>query len=264
MADDIVLDIKITVPASVEPAADMPTKWAGGLTNNAAIINDRRKEKVGDDGTFQSLVAAPSSASYSPMIAAAFVSKKGKNQAHIIRSQYKNLGASFNQWNNKLDLAFATVDGTVAKRFVDQVNNSKDNWAEAVASKTLRATGDKVRGTILGQICYWMTGDYRANGMTNNMEIVAGAPYQFMGAGYESSWKAAIMGKLTQALILILDADFLAAEILAQNQIINNLCSTIRNAPVKTFVVGGGATDSLFQFEYADPELKLHARVVLV
>ncbi|GAH27411.1 unnamed protein product, partial [marine sediment metagenome] len=34
MADDIVLDIKITVPTSVEASGDMPDKWAAGLVNN--------------------------------------------------------------------------------------------------------------------------------------------------------------------------------------------------------------------------------------
>ncbi|MBA7607171.1 hypothetical protein ES703_14329 [subsurface metagenome] len=264
MADEIVLDIKITVPTSVEPAGDMPDKWAAGLVNNAALINDRRIAKIGDEGTFQAKVATPSSAKFSPMIDAAFVSQSGNNQANIIRSQYKNLAGAFDHWNDKLALSFATVDGTVAKRFVDQVNNSKDNWATAVGQKTLRATGDKIRGTILGQATYWMTGDYRANQMTNQMEIVAGAPYAFMGAGYEGAWKAAIMGKTVQALIGILNADFLVAEIAAQNTVITNICTGLRNAPIKQFVVGGGATDSLYQFEYADPTLLLHCRIVLV
>ncbi|GAH29327.1 unnamed protein product, partial [marine sediment metagenome] len=62
MADEIKLDIKITVPTSVEPAGDMPDKWAGGLVNNATIIKDRLDEVLPDEGTFQSRVAVPSSA----------------------------------------------------------------------------------------------------------------------------------------------------------------------------------------------------------
>ncbi|MBA7632070.1 hypothetical protein ES703_39612 [subsurface metagenome] len=264
MPDEIVMDIKITVPTSVEASGDMPDKWAAGLTNNAELINDRRKAKIPDEGTFQSLVAVPSSNKFTPMVDAAFVSKTGRNKANIDRAQYKNLADNFNHWNDKLDLAFDTVDGVAAKRFKDQVNNSKDNWATEVAAKTLRATGDKIRGRILDQALFWMTGDYRANQMTNHMEVVAGAPYSFVGAGYEGAWKASIMGKTVGALISILTADFLAAEIAAQNAIITNITSAIRNAPIKPFVVGGGATDSLYQFEYADPELILHARIVLV
>ena len=267
MADEVKLDIKVTIPASVEPAGDMPDKWAGGLVNNAALINDRRIAKIGDEGAFQSKIAGPSSAQFAPMIDAGFVSESGKNQANIIRSQYKNLGDSYNHWNDKLALAFATVDGVVAKRFVDQVNNSKDNWATAVANKTLRATGDKIRGTLLGQVIYWMVGDYKANQMTNAMEIVDGGPYDYARAELRQCFRTGAMQHLTASLIRILDSDMLAAEITIQNDILENFATHFRDtfvAPVKPFVVGGIATDSLFQFEWADPELKFHARVVLV
>ncbi|MBA7633820.1 hypothetical protein ES703_41391 [subsurface metagenome] len=267
MADEVKLDIKITVPTSVEPAGDMPNKWADGLTNNAERMNDRRIAKIPDEGTFQSLIATPSSAKYAPMIAAAFKSKSGKTQSNITRSQYKNLANSFDDWDAKLALAFATVDGVPAKRFKDQVNNSKNNWAEAVASKTLRATGDKIRGTLLGQVLFWMVGDYNANQMTNAMEIIDGGPYDFTKPGYISNFKTTSMQQLISGLIRILDADMLAAEVTAQNDALTLLCNTLRDSaivPVKAFIVDGVALDSLFQFEYADPTLVFHARVVLV
>lgn len=267
MVDEIKLDFKITVPTSVEPAGDQPDKWAAGLVANAALINDRRIAKIPDEGTFQSKVAGPSSAKWQPMIDPAFVSESGRNQANIIRAQYKNLADNFNHWNDKLALAFATVDGVVAKRFVDQCNNSKDNWATEVSRKTLRATGDKIRGTILGQALYWMTGDYRANQMTNYFELIDGAPYDFTYSGARSAFKAGFMGMLVRALIMILNADFLAAEITAQNTRLALYCNTLKEfAPpaVKGFVAGGGPLDSLCDFEYADPELKFHGRIVLV
>ena len=267
MANDVVMDIKITVPTSVEAAGDMPTRWASGLTNNAVVINDRRVAKIGDEGTFQSKVAGPSSTKFAPIVDSAFISDSGRNAANIVRAQYKNLADAFNHWNDKLNLSFATVDGVEAKRFKDQVNNSKDNWATAVANKTLRATGDKIRGTILGQAAYWMTGDYRANQMTNHLEIVAGGPHDFTKPGYKSMWKAGIMSKLVHGLIMILNADFLAAEIAAQNNLLAGYCNVLTDkvvVPVKSFVVGGAAIDSLCEFEYADPELKLHCRIVLI
>ncbi len=150
MVDIVTMDIEITVPVTVEPSGDMPDKWANGLTSNATRINDRRIQKIPDSGTFNSKVAGPSSVSFAPMVDSAFVSKKGRTAANVTRAQYKNLADGFDKWNDKLALAFATVDGVVAKRFVDQVNNSKNNWASAVASKTLRATGDRIRGTFLG------------------------------------------------------------------------------------------------------------------
>lgn len=266
MADEIELDIKITVPTSVEPAGDMPDKWAAGLTNNAQLINDRRIAKIPDEGIYQSLVAEQSSTKWSPMIDAAFVSQSGNNQANIIRKQYKNLANSFNQWNLKLGLAFDTVDGVVAKRFKDQVNNSKDSWAEAVANKTLRATGDKIRGTILGQAVFWMTGDPNASKLVNHLELITGAPFAFMAVSRRNFWKAGIVGQMTQSLITILDADFLAAEVAAQNDILVVLCNAVKTAAVKPFIREEdiGAVDSTLSFSYDDPELVLHARIVLV
>lgn len=267
MADEIKLDIKVTIPLSVEAAGDMPDKWANGLTNNASIINDRRKAAVPDEGTFQTKVAQPSSIGFAPMIAAGFVSKSGRNQANIIRAQNKNLGGAFNHWNNKLDLAFDTVDGVEAKRFKDQVNNSKDFWATEVAAKTLRGTGDKIRGLLLPQIAFWMTGDVRAHQMANGMTIVDGAPYDFTWPGFVELFKAAAMPLFMSSLARVLDSDMLAAEIASQNAILLQFANTSRNvvgAPVKPFVIGGGALDSLYQWEHTDPQLDFHARVVLV
>lgn len=265
MADDIQFDLLITVPLSVGPSGDQPEKWAAGLVNNAQRINDRRVEKIPDEGVFQSLMAEPSSAKFSPMVDAAFISRTGRNQANIIRSQYKNLATGFNNWNDKLALAFATVDGVVAKRFVDQCNNSKDIWAARVAAKTLRATGDKIRGTILGQILYWGTGDYRANRMTNHMEIT-GSPYSFPQPGMERAWKAAMMGTLVQGCISIITADFLAAEIVARNADLSGICSRMTGPGIKPWVALPGATpaDSAIGFQYSDPDYQLVFRVVTV
>jgi len=265
MADDIQFNNIITIPTSVEPAGDMPDKWAAGLVNNATLINDRRIAKIGDEGTFQSKVAEPSSEKYNPMIDAAFIAKSGRNAANIIRSQYKNLAGAFNHWNDKLALSFATVDGVVAKRYVDQVNNSKDGWATAVGNKTLRATGDKIRGTILGQILYWGTGDFLANQMTNHM-AVTGTPYNFVQAGLERAWKSAMMGQLVRGCIQVITADFLAAEIAAANTVLAGLCSRFTGAGIKPWIEIGASTpaDSAIGFIWSDPDFQLQMRVVTV
>lgn len=265
MADDIQFDNLITIPVSVEPAGDQPDKWADGLSNNAERINNRRIEKIPDEGVFQSLVAEPSSQKFSPMIDAAFVSQSGRNQANIIRSQYKNLAGAFNHWNDKLALMFGTVEGVIAKRFKDQVANSKDNWATAMAEKTLRATGDKIRGTILGQILYWGTGDARASRMVNHMEV-NGTPYSFPQPGTEQAWKAAMMGAMVRACISILTADFLVGEVAAQNQIMQTLCSRFNGPGIKPWVHIDAATpaDCTNGFIYSDPDFQYRMRIVTV
>lgn len=256
-----VLEAKFLVPLSVEAAADMPAKWADGLTNNAARINDRRIEKIPDEGIFQTKVADPSSAKFSPMIDAAFVSQSGRTQGDLVRLQYKNLADSYNHWNDKLNLAFATVDGVVAKRFKDQVNNSKDNWADAIARKTLRLTGDKIRGMLASQAVYWMTGDYKANQMTNGVELLAGAPYDITGGVLRQQFRSALMGLIVQAGILIIAADFSAAVITAQNTLLNALANAYEDVLLDPFAEPLAANNSYLGFVWTDPEFKLHVKV---
>lgn len=269
MANVVKLDIKLTIPTSLEAAADMPTKWAGGLTNNAELINNRRKAKISNEGAFQTKVAAPSSRAWEPMVDAAFVSKAQRNKDNIVRAHYKNLANNFNHWNDKLDLSFAEVDGVFASRFKDQVNNSKDNWATAVAQKTLRITGDKIRGRLGSQIGFWMTDDPRADQMVNGLTLIDGGPYDGIFPGLQGAFKSAAMGLILSTFTRILYADFLAAELLIQNEILKDFALHFRNTfgpvdLVKPYVVAGGATDSLFRWEYADPTLDFHARIVLV
>ncbi|MBI4712489.1 MAG: hypothetical protein HY762_04195 [Planctomycetes bacterium] len=267
MANDIVLDIKVTVPLYVEPAGDMPDKWAEGLVNNALRMKDRMLEVLPNDGEYQSRVAEISNQKWKGMIAPGFVSKRGKNQANIIRAQYKGLADAYNKFLEKYGLAFATVDGVEAKRFKDQVNNSKDIWANGVAKSTLRITGDRIRGLIIPQTVYWMTGDPLANRMNRHLELIAGNPYDFTKAGLRQQFRSAATNLLITAGMTILKADMETAEVAAQNGRLVDLANAFRDTvgtPVKPFVVGGGATDSLLEYEFSDPEFKLHARIVLV
>lgn len=266
MADEIVLDIKLTIPTSLEAAGDMPNKWASGLVNNAELINNRRIAKIPDEGTYQAKMAGPSSVSWEPMVAAGFVSKAQRNKANIVRRHYKGMANNFNHWNDKLGLAFATVDGVVASRFKNQVNDSKDNWATAVANKTLRITGDKIRGRLASQIGFWMTNDPRADQMVNALTLIDGAPYDGIYPGLQGAFKAGSMMLIMATFTRILYADFLAAEVTAQNEILKDFAWKTSNIliPVKAFINGGGALDSLFQWEYTDPTLEFHARIVLV
>lgn len=264
MANEVKLDIKVTVPLYVEPAGDMPDRWAEGLVNNAMRMKDRMLEVLPNDGEYQSRVAEISNQKWKGMIDPGFVSKSGKNQANIIRAQYKGLADAYNKFMEKYGLAFATVDGVEAKRFKEQVNNSKDIWANGVAKSTLRITGDRIRGLIIPQAIYWMTGDPLANRMNNHLELLAGNPYDFTKAGLRQQFRSAVTSLLMTAGMTILKADMEAAEVTAQNTRLVDLANAFADAMVKPFVVGGIATDSLLEYEFADPEFKLHARIVLV
>jgi len=267
MADQIVLDLKITLPVSLGPAGDMPDRWAETLNANAQRMYDRILEVLPTDGEFQNRVAEPSSQKWRSMVAPGFVSKSGRTQDNIIRAHYKKLADSYTKFTEKLSRAFATVDGVFAKSFKDQVNNSKDRWANAVANGILRVTGDRIRGLVIPQIVYWMTGDPIASKFTKHVEVISGGPYDFTKSGLRQQFRSAVTNLLVTTAMTLIKADMEAGEITAQNTRLTDLANSFRDStvtPVKPFVVGGGATDSLLEYEYADPEIKLHARIVLV
>lgn len=264
MANEVVMDLKITIPVYLEPAGDMPEKWAETLNANAQRIYDRMLEVLPDDGEYQSRVAEPANQKWNPMIAPGFVSQSGRSQKNIQRAHYKGLANAYTKFIELYNRAFATVDGVFAKLFKDRVNNSKDRWANGVAQSVLRITGDKIRGMVIPQVVYWMTGDPLANKMTKHMEVIGGGPYDFTKAGLRQQFRTAVTNLLISAGMNILKADMEAAEFTAQNARLVDLANAFADATVKPFVAGGGATDSLLEYEFSDPEIKLHARIVLV
>ncbi|MFA5794140.1 MAG: hypothetical protein WC980_03630 [Candidatus Brocadiia bacterium] len=264
MADDVKLDIKITVPVSLEPAGDMPDRWVEGLVNNALRMRDRALEVLPDEGKFQSRVAEVANQKWKGMIDPSFVSQSGLTQKNIQRAHYKGLAGAYAKFREMYEKAFATVDGVVAKFFKDRVINAKDRWANAVANTILRITGDRIRGMIVPQVIYWMTGDPKANKFTEHSEVINGGPYDFTKPGIRQQFRSAASSLLITAGVNILKADMEAAEIAAQNARLVELANAYRATAVKPFVVGGGATDSLLEYEFSDPEIKLHARIVLV
>ncbi|MFH1228366.1 MAG: hypothetical protein V1701_10765 [Planctomycetota bacterium] len=264
MANDVKLDIKITVPVSLEPSGDMPDRWAESLTANAQRMYDRLLEVLPDEGTFQSRVAEVSSQKWKGMIDPGFVSRAGHTQKNIQRAHYKGLANAYNKFTEKLTKAFETVDGIFAKGFKTQVTNAKDRWANAVANGILRLTGDRVRGMVLPQAAYWMSGDPIANRFTEHVEVIGGGPYDFTKAGLRQQFRSAVTSLLIATGMNILKADMEAAELALQNARLVDLANAFADATVKPFVVGGGATDSLLEYEYSDPETKLHARIVLI
>jgi len=261
MAVTIHYEGKFLVPVSVEAAADMPDKWAASLVANAGRINDRRIAKIPDSGTFGTKVADPSSEKFSPMVDDAFVSQSGVTAPDIIRGQYKNLADAFDHWNDKLALAFATVDGVVAKRFCDQVNNSKTAWADGAARRTLRLTGDKIRGMLASQAVYWATGDYKANQMNNGHELLTGAPYDLTQGVLRQQFRAAMMNLIVQAGLIIIKADFLAAAITAQNERLCALATMFQDAALDACAEPDAAPTGYWGFVFDDPQLKLHVRI---
>jgi hypothetical protein len=233
---EVVSLVKLAIPDEFPVADDMADKWAQGLINNAVLMHRRLLEKIPDAGVFKLLLAEGSNNKWKPMLDASFVSRSGRSANEMTKTHAKNIETAYEQWFNKLALAFETVDGVEAKRFKDQVQNSKDAWISRVETKTLRMTGDKIRGRGASPIAgYWLVGDSKASGLLREEadQVITGGPVDVARPGLKPTLKTALVQKLTQAGVLIANADFDAAVITAQNTLVNDL---IKGLQSPTFV----------------------------
>ena len=191
------LEIKLQIPTVSTPAG-VEAQWVDDMKINAERINSKRKARIGSEGDFSSVIAAPSSEGFNPLVDSAFVSKSGKTAAQIITNQRVNLARSYNKYNDKLDYQFATVGVVPASRFKDVVTASSPAFAAGLAARTLRITGAKEDALgIAGIASMFLAGDKKAESYIRDGDaLVAGAPTLVSLIANRSAMKAALAGKL--------------------------------------------------------------------
>ena len=223
-------ELKLYVPVHSEVAADMVERWANGLKNAAEIMNDRRQAKIPDDATFIKTMATPANQAYSPYVADAFVSKSDRPASAIRATHAKNINTAFNRWNDKINEAFATKDGVVARDFKARVDSSKDRWADRVGDKVLRLTGDKIRGLGIAPFAsYYMVGDVTVQQWLQASDSADGAPYDIARSRQRVALKAAIQQRLIQGGMMVINQEFDNDVILAENTVNAELLSGLRD-----------------------------------
>jgi hypothetical protein len=257
---------ELIVPESTEPAADMQEKFANGLVVNASLINDRRIAAVGSDGAFNDKVAAPSNLKWAPMVDSAFVSRAGRSAQEIKNAQGLNLQEAFQKWSDNLDLAFATVDGVVAKGFVTNVQNKKGNWSIEAGRRTLRMTGDRVRGRGVSAIASALfVGDsIAASWLRPGDTWLAGLPYDISLTGLKGTLKAGLTQLLTRAGLTIIMSGYNTTIMTNQNAfLIAALTALADPAKCDPFIATEGATDTYCKFKKVGPIFSLKCQTVL-
>jgi hypothetical protein len=247
MAFEKKFELKLYVPVTWEVSGDMPERWADGLKVNAERINDRRQAKIPDDGTFILRMADPAAKGYALYVPAGYVSRRGRPSEAIRGTHAENLGRAFNNWNDKINRAFATVDGVIAKVFKDQVDNAKVRWALAVADKVLRFTGDRIRGRSVAPIAaYYLVGDARAQGWIRESDLADGAPYNITTPREITAVKAAIQQRIIQGGQLVVNQGLQPAAILAENTVNAALLTKLRETARCDAFVATPAPDKCF------------------
>jgi len=259
-------ELKLYVPVTWEVSGDMPDKWADGLKINAERINDRRQAKLPDDGTFILRMAEPATKGYALYVPDTYVSRRGRPAAGIRGIHADNLGRAFNNWNDKINEAFATIDGVMAKVFKQKVDNAKVRWALRVADKILRFTGDRIRGRSVAPIasCY-LVGDARAQGWIREADYADGAPYNITTPREINAVKAAIQQRIIQGGQLVVSQGLQSAALDAENALNAALLTKLREATRCDAFVQNPAADKCFCAWQVDGSglLYLHVQVGL-
>ena len=262
----LLMKYMLLTPDAQEVSGDMEDKFADGLVINATRINDRRKAKINNDGTYIARLAGPSNIGYTPMIKDTFVARNGRNATEVTTAQGKNIQDSFARYNDNLDSAFSEVGGVKAKRFVENVLNKKSNWSEQAGKKTLRMTGDKIRGRGVSAINAALLVGYNvAMGWFREGDIwEGGAPYDIAVAGLEGTLKMGINQLTNKAGLTIIQSGFNADTVTRQNTNIVNFLNGMRDpAQCDAFVLTKGATDTYCLFALNGALFQLEVQVGL-
>ncbi|MBI4712978.1 MAG: hypothetical protein HY762_06740 [Planctomycetes bacterium] len=199
------------------------------------------------------------------MINPAFKSRKGRNLQKIKNAQRANLMRAFDNYETSLDYTFEEVNGEGQKRFKERIDQSKDIYANGLAERTLRFTGDHITGGrgVVAIAARWLTGDEKVIGDLPDGSTWNGAPVNVAKAGLEPNLKSALVPRLTQSGVAIVHSEMDAAIIADENNLINSLLSGLRNSTVyEEFVEPLAPLKSHCGYIVEDGQLFLRIRVV--
>jgi hypothetical protein len=219
-------ELKLYVPPSNEPAGDMPEKWAESLSNNAGRIYDRLMEKIPDEGTFTKVMVDPSTNEYGNFVNPAYRSRRGRDADSIKATKFENMVSAFDEWLKGLANSF----GNGAANFKSAVANAKSWWASRVGAKTLRFTGDKIRGLGPTPIAaYWLAGDSRSREWLRAGDESDGTPTDIARVGEQPTLKTAIQQRLLQGGMLVVNSRYQDTAMDAQNTLNASVLNGLRD-----------------------------------
>ncbi|MEW6027011.1 MAG: hypothetical protein AB1599_06945 [Planctomycetota bacterium] len=256
--------IRLMVPESNPPADYMAEQWRESLKNNAMRMHQKIQDSIPDEGKFQTKLAGPSGLEWAKLLDPTYRSKSELDVTDIRTAQMTNLMGSFSKWQFGIASAFETVDGVEAKRFKEAVDNKSDAWVDGVTHKTLRFTGDKVRGRSVAPIAaYWLSGDKRVEEMLRAGDTVtSGGPLNVAKVGFRTFLKTGLVQKLVQSGVAIVRSGFDSGVIGAHNALINEFLKGIQDASFAEFQPLDLPDKSFCRYELTDGVLYLNIQVV--
>jgi hypothetical protein len=216
--------VKLSIQIPSGAPERVAEKWAQGLTARAQKVNEGRKARIPDGERYTQRLSGPSAKAFDGVINPAFVSRSGNDATDLTTNQRARVyePESYQKYQRQLDFMFETVDGVPAKRYIDQVEKSKADYAAGIA-KLLMLTGSRIEGRGITALAgLWLTGDPTTEGELRGAdEIITGGPYLICPQTKKPGLKAMLAQRLLQAGLNIINSDFNAAVMAKQNQLIN-------------------------------------------
>ncbi|MFH1230638.1 MAG: hypothetical protein V1709_03990, partial [Planctomycetota bacterium] len=195
----------------------------------------------------------------------AFKSKSGRNADNIREAQQANLNRTYAKYEASLAHIFETIDEEEAKRLKEIIDNKKDVFAEGMSDRTLRLTGDKIRGRGVAPLAsMWLTGDITVPDMLRPGDnITYGGPVDISKPGLKPQVKSGLNARLIQSGVAIIYSEMNATRITTENTIINSFLNALRDETVyEEFTAALTPLKSHCGFFMRDGQLFLRIQVV--
>jgi len=254
----------VPVAAIITPNPDMGAKHTLSLVTHADTINQRRKVRLPDDGTFAQLLATPAADKFKERVDFPTSTQGDRNADDIYSLQRNKLLRAYNKYNDGLDYAFEEVDGVSAKRFKNAVEAKQSNWEEEVARGTLRFTGSRARGRQVASVMgYWLTGDIQAlQRLPDGSQVIEGGPYDIALEDLKATLRASITQLLIQTGVVLVESGFDPDMFVRHNGRIKNMLEKLSD-PLKAadWVITRIADKSYCVWFVEDGQLKLETQI---
>jgi len=264
---EVVSLVKLGIPDFHPASEEMTKRWVKGTIDNAVFACKQLRSRIPDRGAFEKVVADGSIKKWQPLIDSNFVSESERSSRDIMILQGANIKTAYNKWDNKVAHLYEPINGEEAMRFKEKVHRCRNLWANQVQRKTLRMTGDKVHGVGAGPIAaYWLTGLLKASGLLreNSDEVLKGGPVNVVSENMRTNFRAALVPKLTQSGVLIINSGYAPETIKHQNTVINDFISGLQRNSYAEFQPTIDPAKSYCVFIWEEPLFRLEIQVVRV
>jgi len=258
------------IPEGIRPTDDTVADWRDSTKNKAAKANSHRKQKLPDEGAFQTKLAQASIPKFRKMAdalnAGGYVSEHGRSGREIGYMQEANLmdPNAFDKYEAGWDAQFETVDGIEAKRYKEGVDRGTDAWSDKMSKSTLRMTGDRIRAVGAAPLAVlFLTGDEQTVGLLRGGDQIAeGGPVDVTRPGLRQAFRSGLLNKLVQAGVIIAKSKFDTDVILAANTVINDFVKGLQSVAYVNFQPTIAPANSYCMFIRDGAEFRLEIQVV--